>query len=80
MSNLTNPPKFSASVTPSDVTDLAVPSMGIWVGVTGNISVQMYGAGNTQIFTNVPVGYFSVQCTRVNATGTTATGLVAVWS
>ena len=79
MSFVSQPAKFSTTVTPSDVTDLGAPTTCLYIGVSGDVSVQMVG-GNTQIFANVPVGILPVQCTRVNSTGTSATDIVALWS
>ena len=79
MSYTAQPAKFSATVTPSDVTSLDSPTTCLFIGVSGDVSVEMVG-GMTQVFANVPVGILPVQCTRVNSTGTTATNIVAMWS
>lgn len=78
MSFVGDPFRFTATVTPSDVTDLPAPARGLYIGGTGNVSVEKIDGG-TQIFAAVPVGILSVQCKRVNATGTTATNIVAGW-
>jgi hypothetical protein len=67
----------SASVTPSDATILPV-TRALYVGVTGNLSVVMAEDGNTQVFSNVPVGIFPIQVSQVLA-ATTATDIVALW-
>lgn len=77
MSNVSDPAKFAAAVTPSDSTNLTAPTRGIYVGVGGNISVIIGGA--TVLFENVPVGILPIQVTRIRATGSTATKLVALW-
>lgn len=78
MSYVGDPGKFAAAVTPSDVTNLSAPTRALYVGSAGgNISVQMNGA--TIIFTAVPIGVLPIQCSRVNATGTTSTNIVALW-
>ena len=78
MSDVSNPFKWAEAVTPSDSVNFpGGPARGLYVGTTGNISVVMYGDGATVIFSAVPVGILSVQCTRVNATGTTAANIVA---
>ena len=79
MSYTAQPAKFSATVTPSDVTDLDSPTTCLFIGISGDVSVEMVG-GMTQVFANVPVGILPVQCTRVNFTGTMATNIVAMWS
>lgn len=77
MSNVGDPGKWGEVVTPSDVTPLANPARSLYVGGTGNISVEMYGGG-TILFSNVPVGILPIQVTRVNSTNTTATLMVAL--
>jgi len=78
MSNVGDPFKWAENVTPSDTVDLAAPARGLWVGGAGAVSVQMYGDGATMIFSGIPAGtLLPVQVTRVNATGTTATNIVA---
>jgi hypothetical protein len=78
MSNVGDPFLFGEAVTPSDSVNLSAPSRGLWVGGAGNVSVQMYGDGGTIIYVGVPAGQLlPVQCTRVNATGTTATNIIA---
>lgn len=67
------------AVTPSDSVNF-VPGKckAIYVGGAGNIVAIM--AGSAVTFTAVPVGEtLWIAATRVNATGTTATGLVALY-
>lgn len=78
MSDVSNPGKWGETVTPSDTVSLSSPCRSIYVGVAGNISAVMYGDGATVVFANVPVGIFPIQATRINATGTTATTMVAL--
>ena len=68
----------SETVTPSDTVDLSYITRGLYVGTTGDISVEMVDTG-TQIYLNVPVGMLSISVTRVNSTSTTAADIVAVW-
>lgn len=77
MSNVGDPAKWGETVTPSDVTPLTNPARSLYIGGTGSLSVEMYGGG-TQAFAAVPVGIFPIQVIRVNATGTTATNIVAL--
>jgi hypothetical protein len=68
----------AAVITPSDTTNIA-PTRAIYVGAQGNLAVRMI-AGNTLTFTGCPAGLLlPIQCDRVMATNTTATGIVAVW-
>ena len=83
MSNIkidhTDAPYFGAvAITPSDSADLTDPVSAIFVGVAGNITVDMAGVGTNITFANVPVGVFRVCVTKVYATGTAATNLVGL--
>lgn len=75
-------PFFSTNavvVTPSDVTKLATPTNGLYVGGTGNVSVLMAG-GQTTLFSAVPAGVtLPISVLRVNSTNTTATLIIALW-
>lgn len=65
-------------VTPSDTVDFAEVPRGIYVGATGNIAVVMGGTPIT--FTGVLAGrVLNIKPTRINATATTATGLIALY-
>ena len=57
---------------------LASGSRGLYVGVSGNIKIDMPNAAGIT-FSNVPVGIFPVQATKVYQTGTTATSVVALY-
>lgn len=68
-----------SSVTPSDATILAAGVRGLWVGVTGDVAIKFVG-GATVTLGAVPAGtLLAVQVTQVLATGTTATGIVALY-
>lgn len=77
MSHVSDPSKYGVAITPSDVTNLSAPTRGIYVGVPGNVSVVQGGA--TVVYANAPSGVLPIEVTRVNATGTTASSLVAMW-
>lgn len=53
-------------------------SRGLYVGVTGNIKIDMPNATGIT-FSNVAVGILPVQATRVYQTGTTATSVLALY-
>ena len=72
------PAHSAAAVTPNDSTDIK-PTRALYVGVTGNIKVDMADTGSAITFTAVPVGIIPIQVTRVYATGTTATDIVALY-
>ena len=65
-------------VVPSDTVNLAEPSRALYIGVSGKISVEMAGVGSAIVFLAVPVGVLQIEVTRVNATNTDATDMVAL--
>ena len=76
---LNAPARDAAAVTPSDATDLTVMPRAIYVGGTGNLALRMAG-GQTVTLTGVQAGsLLPLRAARVLATGTTATGIVALW-
>ncbi len=69
----------AAAVTPDDNNDLAYMTRAVYVGGTGDLTVIM-AAGQTVTFKAVPTGtLLEIRCSRVKATNTTATQLVALW-
>lgn len=76
---LTAPAREADIITPHDTTDLAVLPRAIYVGQSGDISVRFSG-GQTVLFVNAQAGSFlPVRASGVNATGTTAANLIALW-
>ncbi len=76
---LSAPAREASAITPSDTTDILSMPRAIYVGQAGSIAAVMAG-GQTVSFQNVPAGsLLPLRLQRVNATGTTATGLVALW-
>jgi len=69
------------AVTPSDTVDLAAgPTRGLYVGAFGNVTVDMVSGGTGIVFVGVqPGSLLPIQATRVYATGTTATSIVALY-
>jgi hypothetical protein len=69
----TAPAQVWKAVTPDDVNDLPAGCRGIYVNVTGNISLTDQ-SGNTLPFSNVAANtVLPLAVRRINATGTTAT-------
>jgi hypothetical protein len=61
-----------------DHTAKAQPSL--YVGVTGDVSVEMAGTGSAITYKGVPAGAtLPINVTRVNSTNTTATDIVALF-
>ena len=75
---LESPPTFGASVTPDDGADLAVPSRAINVAQAGSVRVTTLGGDTVTVFVAAG-GVFPLRASRIWATGTTATGIVALW-
>ena len=73
-----NSAEYGAAVTPSD-TALILSTRGLWIGTAGNLTVDMAGDVGTVLLSNVPVGVLPVRVVRVRATGTTASGIVALY-
>jgi len=64
-------------VIPADAT-LLPKFRGLYVGVSGDITLQHID-GTSVLYSTVPVGLFPVAGVRVMLTGTTATGIVALY-
>lgn len=73
------PATASAVIAPSDVSDLSFMTRFIYVGGTGTLTV-IDASGNTTLFSGIPAGtILPIRASRVKATGTSATLLVALW-
>lgn len=73
------PVRFAGTITPHDTTLLPQPAF-VYVGSSGDVSILMDGGRNSVTFANVNAGtVLPVLAARVNATGTTATSLVAMY-
>lgn len=69
----------AAAVTPSDSADLTYDTRALYVGGAGDISIITEN-GQTVTLVGVPAGSFlPISVSRVRATGTTATNIVAFW-
>jgi hypothetical protein len=68
------------AVTPSDTVDLAGgATRGIYLGATGNVSLDN-GTDSAVIFVALAAGVIHpIRATRVRATGTTATSILAIY-
>lgn len=70
-------------VTPNDVSDLTQTTRALYIGVSGNINVEMAGysnePGNIVLFENVPVGIFKIRVNKVLESETTANGIIALY-
>lgn len=76
---VTAPAQYAAGVTPSDSTDLAMTTRGLYVGAAGDVKITLAG-GDTVTLSGLASGVVHpLRVTRVWSTDTTATGIVAVW-
>lgn len=74
------PARNAETVTPSDTLDLPDVTRGLYVGGSGDVKVNMADTGAAVVFVLVPAGtLLPVRVSRVLATGTTATDMVALW-
>ncbi len=64
-------------VTPNDATEIPT-TRALYIGVAGNVTVTM-AYGQVVTFTAVANGILPVQVTKVMATGTAATNIVALY-
>ena len=75
-----SPASRGAAVTPSDDTDLGSMAKALFIGTGGDVTVKMRDAGTTLTFKNVADGaILPVRVSRVMATDTTATDIVALF-
>lgn len=76
--SLAGPASHGISVTPSDSTPLSETTRGLYVGTGGNIAAVML-SGASVSFSTVPAGsVLPVRLTKILATGTTASNIVAL--
>ena len=93
MTAQTKPAKFVKAVTKSDTVDIdfenkSHATRGVYVGAAGSLSVEMAGdrdkgdglSDPTVVFQSVLSGtLLPISITRVNATGSSASSIVAIW-
>ena len=78
VAGLDTPATNAVAITPSDTDDLAATCRYLYIGVSGDVKVNMSGTGTGIVFKAVPVGLLRIRASRVYATGTTATNIVAL--
>lgn len=67
-------------ITPSDTVDLPNVSHSLWVGGAGDVAAVMQNNVMPVVIAAVPAGsWLPLAAKRINATGTTATGLIALY-
>ena len=77
--SLTSPVTAAETISPSDTTDLTQATRALYVGVGGELAVQML-SGDVVTLNNVQAGVlYPLRARRVMATGTTAAGLIGFY-
>jgi len=75
-------PEFSAvefrAIIPNDNIPLDPPVRQIYIGKTGDLSVESY-SGTRVIFGQVPVGKFDINPRFIRNTGTSATEIIGLY-
>lgn len=69
----------AAAVTPNDTTVFAGPTRGIYVGGAGNLTVDMADGGSVTFVGVLAGSLLPIQVTKVYASGTSATSIVALY-
>ena len=78
--NTSNPAEYAAAVTLSDSTVLTPTPRALYIGSGGDVVVTMAADGTDVTFSNVPTGTkLPVRVSKVKATGTTASSIVALY-
>lgn len=78
MSEMSDPAVGAFAVTPSDSTTLA-GVRALYIGGAGNVTVMPFGSGTAVTLVGAAAGQIiPVRCTKVMATNTTATSIVAL--
>jgi len=77
---LESPAESAVSITPDNSTDLAISTRGVYVGVTGDLKVDMVGGSSGITFVGLASGVIHpIRAKRVYATGTTASSIIGVY-
>lgn len=68
------------AVTPSDTVGLSKTASALYIGVSGDVKVDVEGSGTAIIFKAVPVGLLPVRVTKVYVTSEGgASSIIALW-
>jgi hypothetical protein len=70
----------ASAITTSNSTVFVQPTRALYIGGSGDITVDMADGGSSVLFVGVLSGtILPIQVTRIYATGTTATSIVALY-
>lgn len=75
--NQLEPFRHAAAITPSDANDLSYYALMLVIGTGGALKVTTIS--NETVTLTVPAGQLPLHVKKVFATGTTATGITALW-
>jgi len=76
----TLPGNSAFAITPDNDEDLAYVTRGIYVGVAGDVKVDMFGTGTAVVFKDLAAGVVHpLRVKRVYEAGTDATNIVGVY-
>ena len=67
------------SVTPSDTNYYSPPLRRLWVGVAGDVEVQLKDSGSLTTYPNVPAGWFTPGPTIRVGNSTSASSIIGQW-
>jgi hypothetical protein len=70
----------AATVTPSDTVGLTRTASALYIGVSGDVKVDLEGSGTAIVFKAVPVGFLPVRATKVYTVAEGgASSIIALW-
>ena len=75
---LSDPARSAAAIAPHDSNAIDPLPRSVFVGGAGNLTFRAADS-DTDVTVAVPQGVFPVRCEYIRNSGTTATGLVALW-
>lgn len=78
ITTVSDPVAHAAQIVPNNGTDLPHVTRVLYVGGAGNIRVTM-ADGSVVTFMGMTTGWHPVRVSRVHATATTATNIIAAW-
>lgn len=77
--SLTAPARDAAAIVPNDTVDLPFLPRAVYVGQTGTVVARLASGGAVTLLNAQAGSFLPIRAAGINATGTTATGLVALW-
>lgn len=73
------PAQGGFAITPSDSSDLAAETRGLWVGASGDLALVLASGDEVILAGAIAGSLLPLRVRRVKATGTTATSLVGLY-